>query len=131
MEQVKLSNSLKQHNFIFGLIDKIVKDIKSMPKYELLIDPINQELTKRICVIIDAELKKLGDTKITNNIDINTIVQEVFKEVFPNLKEVDMKTINQQIIFLTENGLHKLETSFFKKAKSIVSSVLPKSSSSS
>ena len=86
MENVKFKNSLKQHDFVFSLIQKVEMKLKEIKNYKSL--KLNQELTK----YVGEEMKSELDQK------------------------VDKKKILKQIISILKTNLLKLSYRFVKLA---------------
>lgn len=107
---MELSNSLATHAFTFGLIQKVVDEIKKIPHWEL--KRLDNELTKTVCNFISKEVKKAVKNKTitykqAQTLNKNSILTEALKAVFTLTDEECLKLEND-FVFLLENQLLRL-----------------------
>ncbi len=112
MDQVKLENSLAQHQCLFSLIKQCSIKVKEIENHEDL--KLKNEVTKYVAKLVEEGLNSAPLTKKQKKaINKKTIILEVIKQVY-NLAEEELSLIEDQIDYNLDNKIVK-KKSMFKK----------------
>ena len=104
---VKFKNSLKQFSKENDAVNSIVDSVNyNLPDYQLL-GKVDLELIDYVCTEIEILVKNNGVSK--KKIDKKQLCIKVFKRLFPSISSEDIKIIDNQIEYLCNNGLIKLQ----------------------
>lgn len=105
MDQVKLENSLAQHQCLFSLIKQCCIKVKEIENHEDL--KLKNEVTKYVAQLVEEGLSNSPlSTKQKKAINKKTIIIEVIKQVY-NLAEEEMALVEDQIEYNLENKIVK------------------------
>jgi hypothetical protein len=122
MDQVKLENSLAQHQCLFSLIKQCTIKLKEIENYEDL--KLKGEVTKYVAKLLEEGLdnSKLSQ-KQKKAIDKKEIIKEIIKQVY-NLAEIELGLVDDQIEYNLDNKIVKKKTLLKKGYKFIKKLVL-------
>ena len=112
--KLKLKGKLLEHYIIHTVINKTVKEIKSIPNYQCL--KINSQLIRTIMYEVLTQLNKPEfneNKKIIENIDKSELVKEIYKELFFQDEE-----LNEDINSFLETTIETIVESKIVKLKS-------------
>ncbi len=106
VKPVKLKNSLKQfskeNDAITSIFDSVVLNL---PDYHTL-GKVDLELIEHVCTEIEGLIKNNGAS--IKKIDKKQVCIRVFKKLFPNISNDEVRIIENQVDYLCNNGLIKL-----------------------
>lgn len=105
MDQVKLENSLAQHQCLFSLIKQCCIKVKEIENHEDL--KLKNEVTKYVAKLVEEGIANAPLTKKQKKvISKKTIILEVIKQVY-NLAEEELSLVEDQIEYNLENKIVK------------------------
>lgn len=103
MSQVKLENSLAQHQCLFSLIKQCCLKIKEIENYEDL--KLKNEVTKYVAKLVEEGINQSPLTRKQKKlINKRSIIIQVIKEVY-DLVEEEIKIVDDQIDYNSENKI--------------------------
>ena len=111
---IKFKNSLKKHNIIYSLIEKVAEKIKLIPQYEKL--RVEIELVKTVANIVENMVSK-KNKKAKQPIDKKQLVVDALSFVF-SYSEPEKQLIISLIDYLFNNdqikrmGIYKLTKNY-------------------
>jgi formyltetrahydrofolate synthetase len=112
LDELRFSDSLKNHSDIHSIIEVLVKKIKEINSYEEL--HLNVDLIVYICKSID---QILADSKL-KNIDKFNLFKEIYIPLFPETTEKEIRIIKAIIEYLHGIGnIVAVKTNFGKFCK--------------
>lgn len=94
LDTIEFGSSLKTHDNLHSMIQLLVERIKRIPQTETL--HLNIDLIIWICNAIDNILQ---DSKL-KNVDKYELFVTIYKQIFPDTSEKEMKTIEAIITYL-------------------------------
>jgi hypothetical protein len=112
---ITFKNSLKKHNLVFGLIEKVAEKIKLIPQHEKL--RVEIELVKTVCNIVENMISK-KNKKQKQPIDKKQLVVDALSAVF-SYSDTEKELIISLIDYLFNNdqikkmGIYKLTKNYF------------------
>ncbi len=117
MDQVKLENSLAQHQCLFSLIKQCTIKLKEIENYEDL--KLKGEVTKYVAKLVEEGLEnsKLSQ-KQKKAIEKKQIIKEIVKQVY-KLTEAELVLVDDQIEYNLNNKIVKKKTLLKKGFKFI------------
>jgi hypothetical protein len=105
MDQVKLENSLAQHQCLFSLIKQCCLKVKEIENHEDL--KLKNEVTKYVAKLVEEGIANSPLTKKQKKvISKKTIILEVIKQVY-NLAEEELSLVEDQIEYNLDNKIVK------------------------
>ncbi|MEN9946989.1 MAG: hypothetical protein RLZZ293_1375 [Pseudomonadota bacterium] len=105
MDQVKLENSLAQHQCLFSLIKQCCLKVKEIENHEDL--KLKNEVTKYVAKLVEEGISHAPLTKKQKKaINKKTIIIEVIKQVY-NLAEEELGLVEDQIEYNLDNKIVK------------------------
>ena len=103
MSQVKLENSLAQHQCLFSLIKQCCLKIKEIENYEDL--KLKNEVTKYVAKLVEEGINQSPLTRKQKKlINKRSIIIQVITEVY-DLVEEEIKIVDDQIDYNSENKI--------------------------
>ena len=112
MEKIKLKHSAKQHEFVFCTIDKGVKRVRQVPKWELL--EFDQHLIEGIAKGIEDEIVECEINP--KKIDKKQILLEIIRQAF-EFDDEKMKVIEIAVGYMIDKYIIKKKTLVKKSGK--------------
>lgn len=105
MDQVKLENSLAQHQCLFSLIKQCCMKVKEIENHEDL--KLKNEVTKYVAKLVEEGIANSPLTKKQKKaLSKKTIILEVIKQVY-NLAEEELALVEDQIEYNLDNKIVK------------------------
>lgn len=121
MENVKLENSLAQHQCLFSLIKQCCIKVKEIENHEDL--KLKNEVTKYVAKLVEEGIANSPLTKKQKKvISKKTIILEVIKQVY-NLAEEELSLVEDQIEYNLDNKIVK-KRSLLKKGWKLTKKLL-------
>lgn len=112
MDQVKLENSLAQHQCLFSLIKQCCIKLKEIENHEDL--KLKNEVTKYVAKLVEEGIASSPLTKKQKKvISKKTIILEVIKQVY-NLAEEELGLVEDQIEYNLDNKIVKRKSLLVK-----------------
>ena len=113
MDQVKLENSLAQHQCLFSLIKQCCIKVKEIENHEDL--KLKNEVTKYVAKLVEEGIANSPLTKKQKKvINKKTIILEVIKQVYNLAEEEELSLVEDQIEYNLDNKIVK-KRSLLKK----------------
>jgi hypothetical protein len=117
MDQVKLENSLAQHQCLFSLIKQCSIKLKEIENYQDL--KLKGEITKYVAKLVEEGLSNAPlSSKQKKAIDKKALIKEIIKQVY-NLVDAELDLIDDQIEYNLDNKIVKKKT-ILKKGYKLV-----------
>ena len=117
---VKPKNSLKLHFEICKIKKEVSRFLDEIPDLQKIRN--DPELLKMII----GKARVILSSKLKDDVDINTIVFDVFCQFFPNMNDNEKDLIKKNIEYLTNNDQIKNVSCFKKNKKKVIDFFLKK-----
>ena len=105
-----LQNSLQKHIVSGAIVSSVSNQLNGIPNIENL--KLDLELTMHVMKLIEVYVKNHPSQSC---VDKKTVLLSAFKQSFPNLSDVDLDVISNQIDFICNNNMIIIT----KKAKNL------------